>query len=381
MGDKDIMWLTVDDPLAKSVVQAIRTGDVPGLTQLLAGKPGLATARIAGTEEGRASNEGTGSGETSDTGNSNRGLGNAETGGEDVSNTGAGGGKTSEAGTSSVSLGVADSGDAGTNGENTGGGNDCGDAGTNGDNTDGGTNRGDSEANGHNSGDGTTRGDAGANGKNTGGGTDRGMSRTLLHIATDWPGHYPNNAAVVTALIEAGAEVNAQFSGPHSETPLHWAASCDDVEVLDLLLDAGADIEASGAVIAGGTPLDDAVAFAQWRAAQRLVERGAQPALWHAAALGLLDAMEAHFAGHPLPRRYPWGASSASAAPDEINVAFWCACHGGQRAAAECLFARGAELNWPSPWDGLTPLDAANRSHATELASWLESLGAQSAHL
>ncbi|MFD2879737.1 ankyrin repeat domain-containing protein [Paenibacillus rhizoplanae] len=316
MGDEDIMWLTVDDPLAKSVVQAIRTGDVPGLTQLLAGNPGLATARIAGTEEGRASNEGTGSGETDGAGNSSGGYGNADSGGEGVSNTG----------TSSEGHGNATSGD-------------------------------------------------------NSGGTNRGMSRTLLHIATDWPGHYPNNAAVLTALIEAGAEVDAQFSGPHSETPLHWAASSDDIEVLDLLLDAGADIEAPGAVIAGGTPLDDAVAFAQWRAAQRLVERGAQPALWHAAALGLLDAIAAHFAGEPLPRRYPWGASSVSAAPDEVNVAFWCACHGGQLTAAELLLGWGAELSWPSPWDGLTPLDAARRSRATELAAWLESLGAQSAHL
>jgi hypothetical protein len=37
------------------------------------------------------------------------------------------------------------------------------------------------------------------------------------------------------------------------------------------LLDAGADIEAPGAVIAGGTPLTDAVAFGQWQAARRLV--------------------------------------------------------------------------------------------------------------
>ncbi|WP_340024955.1 ankyrin repeat domain-containing protein [Paenibacillus sp. FSL K6-1096] len=303
MSDEDIMWLAIYDPLAKSVVQAIRTGDVPELTRLLAGNPGLATARIVGAEEGRTSNEGTGGGET---------------------------------------------GDAGTGSLNP---------------------------------DNANSGAAGASNGNTGGSTVRAMSRTLLHIATDWPGHYPNNAAVVTALIEAGAEVNAQFSGPHRETPLHWAASSDDVEVLDLLLDAGADIEAPGAVIAGGTPLDDAVAFAQWRAAQRLVERGAQPALWHAAALGLLEAMEAHFAGNPLPRRYPWGASSASAAPDEVNVAYWCACHGGQRAAAEYLLGRGAELNWPSPWDGLTPLDAALRSHATELAAWLKGQGAKSAHL
>lgn len=42
------------------------------------------------------------------------------------------------------------------------------------------------------------------------------------------------------------------------ETPLHWADSSDDVEVLDALLDAGTDPEAPGAVIAGGPPLEDA---------------------------------------------------------------------------------------------------------------------------
>ena len=67
-----------------------------------------------------------------------------------------------------------------------------------------------------------------------------GMSRTLLHVATDWPGHFPNGAATVAALVHAGADVNARFRGPHGETPLHWAASSDDVDVLDALLDAGA---------------------------------------------------------------------------------------------------------------------------------------------
>jgi hypothetical protein len=80
-----------------------------------------------------------------------------------------------------------------------------------------------------------------------------GMSRTLLQVATDWPGHFPNGPATVAALVQAGADVNARFRGPHNETPLHWAASSDDVAVLDALLDAGADIEAPGAVIGGGT--------------------------------------------------------------------------------------------------------------------------------
>ena len=133
-----------------------------------------------------------------------------------------------------------------------------------------------------------------------------GTSRTLLHVVTDWPGHFPNGAATVAALIQAGAEVNARFSGPHTETPLHWAASSDDLGVLDALLDAGADIEAPGGVIGGGTPLADAVAFGQWQAARRLIERGARTTLWQPAALGLLERVEEYFTAEPsgaLPRR------------------------------------------------------------------------------
>src|SRR6185295_12207730 len=104
----------------------------------------------------------------------------------------------------------------------------------------------------------------------------RGAQRTLLHIAADWPGHFPNARAVVAVLARAGADPSAPLIGPHTETPLHWAASSDDVEVLDALLDHGADIEAPGAIFTGGTAISDAVIFAQWKAARRLLERGAK---------------------------------------------------------------------------------------------------------
>jgi len=35
---------------------------------------------------------------------------------------------------------------------------------------------------------------------------------------------------------------------------LHWAASSDDVGLVEILLELGADIDATGGVIAGGTP-------------------------------------------------------------------------------------------------------------------------------
>ena len=195
---------------------------------------------------------------------------------------------------------------------------------------------------------------------------DSTISRTLLHAATDWPGHYPNVAQVIDLLVQAGADVNARFHGPHTETPLHWAASSDDVEAIDALLDAGADIEASGAVLGGGTPLADACGFGQWHAARRLVERGATTRLKDAAALGLTDRLEAAFTVEPIP------------APDEVTSAFWSACHGGQRQAAEYLLDRDAELNWIG-WDELTPLDAALQAEASELVDWLRSKGAKAA--
>ena len=128
-----------------------------------------------------------------------------------------------------------------------------------------------------------------------------GMNRSLLHVATDWPGHFPNVAATIEVLVAAGADVDARFHGPHGETPLHWAASSDDVAALDALLDAGADIDADGAVIAGGTPLTDATAFAQWNVARRLVERGARVTFREAASLGLMDQLHECLAADPPP--------------------------------------------------------------------------------
>ncbi len=198
--------------------------------------------------------------------------------------------------------------------------------------------------------------------RNAGGGL-----RTLLHILTDWPGNFPNGAITVAVLVGAGADVNAPMTGgSHIETALHWAASSDDIAVLDALLDHGADIEAPGAVIGDNTPLADAVAFGQWKAARRLVERGANANLWEAAALGLIDRVKEHLARDPSPT------------VDEITNAFWCACHGGQRQSAEYLLGRDANINWIGH-DRLTPLDAASRSEAKELVEWLGTHGAKSA--
>ncbi|MCP5474377.1 MAG: ankyrin repeat domain-containing protein [Rhodanobacteraceae bacterium] len=195
----------------------------------------------------------------------------------------------------------------------------------------------------------------------------KGVARSLLHLVADWPGHFPNGAQCVAVLAAAGADLDAVvINGPARETPLHWAASSDDVAVLDALLDAGANIEAPGAVFTGGSPMSDAVVFAQWKAARRLAERGARTEIWQAAALGQLAQVQQFATASPGPTA------------EQLTNAFWHACRGGQRPVAEYLLERGADLNWLG-YERQTPLDAARKSGDAALLSWLASVGARSA--
>ncbi len=199
----------------------------------------------------------------------------------------------------------------------------------------------------------------------------RGGSRTLLHLFADWPGQRPHAREIVELLHAAGADLDATCNGPNSETPLHWAASSDDVELIDALLDAGANLEARGAVIGGGTPIADATAFGQWNAAERLIERGACTNLFESAVMGLHDRVQAELAADPAP------------VAEQITHALWGACHGVREDTAEILLAFGADINWIG-WDDLTPLDCAERTGAEQgvastLPDWLRERGARSA--
>ncbi len=198
----------------------------------------------------------------------------------------------------------------------------------------------------------------------------KGGYRTPLHVVADWPGYFPNGPAVGRLLLAAGADPNGGAEGfGRQETPLHWAASSDDVDVAEALIDGGADIEAPAGSIAGGTPLDNAVGYGCWRVARLLVERGARvDKLWHAAALGQLSRVEELLTG---------------ASAEEISSAFWQACSGGQRRAAELLLTHGADLNWVPEYAKGTPVDQAASidTGRQALVTWLREQGARSAGL
>ncbi|MGI5423233.1 ankyrin repeat domain-containing protein [Streptomyces sp. CA-179760] len=118
-------------------------------------------------------------------------------------------------------------------------------------------------------------------------------------------------------------------------------------------------------MIAGGTPLADARAFGQWRAARRLIEHGARTTLQDAATLGLLDRVRAYVEAEEPP------------APDEITSAFWGACHGGHLPTARYLHEHGADADWCG-YDDMTPLDIARAHDADDVVRWLRGLGAKS---
>ena len=198
----------------------------------------------------------------------------------------------------------------------------------------------------------------------------RGGWRTPLHVAADWPGYFPNGPEVVRLLIEAGADPSAPSDDGPSETPLHWAASSDDVEVAAALIDGGANLEAPGGSIAGGGPFANAVGYGCWHVARLLVGRGARvESLWQAAALGLAERALEFLAADPPPTQ------------DQIDAAFWQACHGGQLRMAELLLARGADINATPDYSDRTPVDIAGSTDTRrgQLVTWLRERGATSA--
>ena len=177
-------------------------------------------------------------------------------------------------------------------------------------------------------------------------------SKGLLHVVTDWPGFFPNGPAVVKMLIAAGSDANARTEGAKNEpgeTPLQYAASNDDVEVAEVLILGGADIEARGGSIAGGTALENAIGYGCWRVARLLIHHGAKvEKLWHAAAIGTTSMLEKFI------------QESSPLSSEEVNHAFWHACRGGYRRTAEYLFARGADPNWIPDYAKETPLEVAD---------------------
>jgi ankyrin repeat protein len=177
---------------------------------------------------------------------------------------------------------------------------------------------------------------------------DMGSAATILQSARD------GDASLVKQLLSDDPSL-VRATDEHAKTPLHLAAEHDHHHVAKMLLDAGADLEATTSW--GATAFDWAATMGSTRVADLLLSRGAQGMNFVAAAsLGKLDLVcEFLDSGTPLTspakrvvsvgRDDDLVADSARMKGDVISDAFYAACRNGHTEVAEVLLARGADVN------------------------------------
>lgn len=207
-----------------------------------------------------------------------------------------------------------------------------------------------------------------------------GNPRSMLHHATDWPGHRPNVATSIALLVAAGADPNtAMPQGDDieiAETPLHWAASANDIEALDALLDAGAAVDALGGIFGGCTPYQEAIIFENYDAARQLLRRGATNYLPGAAALGAAELIDGFFGDDGIVRTDSavlphW--NSVPVAQSLLDRAFQFACRAGHLTVAKGLLRRGADHTAATPVHTTARDEAQSNGHA-DVVEWLQSI-------
>ncbi len=205
-----------------------------------------------------------------------------------------------------------------------------------------------------------------------------GNDRSMLHYATDWPGHHPDVATSITRLIEAGADPDVAMPQADSpavaETPLHWAASSDDVDAARALLDGGATVDALGGIFDGCTPYVEAIIFQKYGAAQLLLDRGAADWLPGAAALGHAERVEQFFDADGSLRSDVGRLLHDDLAPNApmfLDRAFQFACRAGHLAIAKFLLERGADPSATSP-AGTSAREMAEPNGHADVVRWLD---------
>jgi ankyrin repeat protein len=180
------------------------------------------------------------------------------------------------------------------------------------------------------------------------------------------------DAPVVERLLNDDPRL-ARATDDHLKTPLHWAAEHDYRDVAELLLDAGADLEATTSW--GATPLDWAATMGSTKVADLLLARGAKGMnVVAAASLGKLRLVREFLdSGAPLAlaAKEPddhWVADSARMKGDVISHLFYCACRNGHTAVAALLLERGADVNAKGVFGGTGLHWAAINGHRDTVA-------------
>ena len=159
---------------------------------------------------------------------------------------------------------------------------------------------------------------------------------------------------MVADLLRSRPEL-IRAADEYHKTGLHWAAETDQAETAQLLLDAGADIEAL--TLWGATPLDWAAVMGSARVGDLLLARGASGlTLIVAAGLGKLETMKGIIApgadlsahrrrGAPASPDDHWPSDSAHIRGDVLSDAMFAAARNGHTEVVEYLLDHRAQVD------------------------------------
>jgi uncharacterized protein len=158
----------------------------------------------------------------------------------------------------------------------------------------------------------------------------------------------------VANLLRSQPEL-IRWKDEYEKSGLHLAAETDEVETAQLLIDAGADIEALTSW--GATPLDWAAVMGSTRVADLLLARGAGGlTLIVGAGLGKIDTVKSIIAsgadlsahrrrGAPERPDDHWPADSAHIQGDVLSDALFAAARNGHTEVVEYLLDEGAQVD------------------------------------
>src|SRR5262249_13971051 len=168
-------------------------------------------------------------------------------------------------------------------------------------------------------------------------------------------------------------------------TPLHVAAGCDEPEIVEMLVVAGAPLDSKVGKSAHSA-LSWALTVEALRAAHALVKAGHEPDLFCAAGLGLLDRVQACWEGDRVKPQPSWTGSSRygedgerlpappPADADQVSDALYIACRLGQLETSRWLLEHGADPNWRG-FAGATCLAWAEFSANADLCALVRAHG------
>ena len=179
--------------------------------------------------------------------------------------------------------------------------------------------------------------------------------------------------AAARALLREQVDVNTPQ--PDGATALHWAAHWDDLEIADLLIRAGADVNTANDIVYGVTPLSLAAVNGSAAMIERLLNAGAnastalptgETVLMTAARSGNVDVVTALIAH---------GADVRATEPASEQTALMWAVAEDHSEVVAALLAHGADVQALSK-GSFTPMLFAARKGALDSATVLLSYGA-----